>query len=74
MSHQDRFLLLGVMGWPVMHSRSPLMHNYWFDQQGLAGAYLLLAIEPGGGWRGAGRGAARAASVGLFGLQSHHPP
>ena len=36
------------MGWPVMHSRSPLMHNYWLDQQGLAGAYVPLAIEPAG--------------------------
>jgi hypothetical protein len=30
MAHPDRFLLAGVMGWPVMHSRSPLLHNYWF--------------------------------------------
>ena len=46
MSHADQFLLAGVMGWPVMHSRSPLMHNYWFGQQGLAGTYVPLAIEP----------------------------
>jgi shikimate dehydrogenase len=48
MSHSDRFLLAGVMGWPVMHSRSPMLHNYWFEQHGLAGAYVPLAIEPGG--------------------------
>jgi shikimate dehydrogenase len=36
------------MGWPVMYSRSPLMHNHWFDQQGLTGAYVPLAIEPEG--------------------------
>jgi len=36
------------MGWPVMHSRSPLMHNHWFRQHGLAGAYVPLAIEPQG--------------------------
>lgn len=35
------------MGWPVMHSRSPLMHNYWLDQQGMAGRYVPLAIKPG---------------------------
>jgi shikimate dehydrogenase len=29
-----------------MHSRSPLMHNYWFTQQGLAGTYVPLAIAP----------------------------
>jgi len=44
----SRFLLAGVMGWPVMHSRSPLMHNFWFRQHGLAGTYVPLAIEPSG--------------------------
>ncbi|HEY7658240.1 MAG TPA: shikimate dehydrogenase [Burkholderiales bacterium] len=48
MALSDRFLLAGVMGWPVMHSRSPLLHNFWFKQHGLAGAYVPLAIEPQG--------------------------
>jgi shikimate dehydrogenase len=48
MSSPERFLLAGVMGWPVMHSRSPLMHNHWFRQHGLAGTYVPLAIEPQG--------------------------
>jgi shikimate dehydrogenase len=47
MSKSDRYLLAGVMGWPVMHSRSPALHNYWFAHYGLAGAYVPLAIEPG---------------------------
>ncbi len=47
MSHPERFLLAGVMGWPVMHSRSPMLHNYWFGQHKLQGRYLPLAIEPG---------------------------
>jgi len=46
MSHSDRFLLAGVMGWPIMHSRSPALHNYWFAHYGLAGTYVPLAIEP----------------------------
>ena len=46
MAAPDRFHMAGVMGWPVMHSRSPLMHNYWFAQQGLAGTYVPLAIAP----------------------------
>jgi shikimate dehydrogenase len=46
MAHPDRFLLAGVMGWPVMHSRSPLLHNYWFKQHALAGSYVPLAIAP----------------------------
>jgi shikimate dehydrogenase len=45
---QDRFLLAGVMGDPVMHSRSPILHNYWFQHYGLAGTYVLLAIKPAG--------------------------
>src|SRR5262245_55664014 len=34
------------MGWPVMHSRSPALHNYFFKQYGLAGTYVPLAIPP----------------------------
>jgi shikimate dehydrogenase len=41
------FVLAAVMGWPVMHSRSPLMHGYFLEQQKLAGAYIPLAIKPG---------------------------
>jgi len=48
MAHPDRFLLAGVMGWPVMHSRSPMLHNYWFRQHGLNGTYVPLAIRPEG--------------------------
>ncbi|MBK9083589.1 MAG: shikimate dehydrogenase [Rhizobiales bacterium] len=48
MSHPHRFLLAGVMGMPIMHSRSPKLHNYWFAQHGLAGAYAPLAIHPDG--------------------------
>ena len=42
----DRFLLAGVMGWPVMHSRSPILHNYLFTQHGLTGSYVPLAVRP----------------------------
>ena len=44
----SRFLLAGVMGWPVMHSRSPMLHNYWLQQYALAGTYLPLAVAPAG--------------------------
>ena len=44
MSHTDRFLLAGVMGDLVMHSRSPKLHNYWLAKYGLTGAYMPLAI------------------------------
>ncbi len=39
--------LAGVMGWPVAHSRSPRIHNYWIDKHGLNGAYVLLPVAPG---------------------------
>jgi shikimate dehydrogenase len=48
MTHPDRFLLAGLMGFPVMHSRSPKLHNYWLAQHGLAGTYLPLAIKADG--------------------------
>jgi shikimate dehydrogenase len=48
MAHPDRFLLAAVMGFPVMHSRSPLLHNYWFKHYKLAGTYVPLAIRPEG--------------------------
>ena len=38
--------LAGVFGWPISHSRSPLMHNYWLDEYGIDGAYLPLAVAP----------------------------
>ena len=48
MSHPDRFLLAGVMGWPIMHSRSPRLHNYWLAHYGLTGFYAPLAIPAAG--------------------------
>jgi shikimate dehydrogenase len=48
MAQPDRFLLAGVMGWPVAQSRSPMLHNYWFAQHGLNGVYVPLAIRPQG--------------------------
>lgn len=34
------------MGWPVAHSRSPVIHNHWIAQHGLRGAYVLLPVQP----------------------------
>lgn len=44
--NNQRYHLIGVMGWPVMHSRSPMMHNYWFDQTGLPGRYVYFPLPP----------------------------
>ncbi len=38
--------LAGVAGWPVAHSRSPRLHNFWLQEYGIDGAYLPLAIAP----------------------------
>ena len=35
-----------VIGWPVEHSRSPLIHHYWLKQYGLDGAYEREAVKP----------------------------
>src|ERR1700684_2856606 len=35
-----------VIGWPVEHSRSPLIHNYWLEQLGIRGAYRREAVAP----------------------------
>ena len=42
------YRLAGVMGWPVAHSRSPLLHGYWIDHYRLSGAYVLLPVAPEG--------------------------
>ena len=34
------------MGWPIAHSRSPVIHGYWIEQLGMRGAYVPLAVNP----------------------------
>lgn len=40
------FKLAGVMGWPISHSRSPLIHSHWLAHYGVRGAYVPLAVNP----------------------------
>jgi shikimate dehydrogenase len=35
-----------VVGWPVAHSRSPIIHGFWLRQLGLAGSYAAIAVAP----------------------------
>jgi shikimate dehydrogenase len=42
-----RARLAGIMGWPVSHSRSPVLHAFWLEQLGIDGAYVPLAVRPG---------------------------
>ncbi len=37
----------GVAGWPVKHSRSPLIHRYWLDHLHIEGRYELFPVPPG---------------------------
>ena len=46
MAETSTYKLAGVMGWPVAHSRSPLIHNHWIAEYGLSGAYVLLPVRP----------------------------
>lgn len=41
-----RARLAGVLGWPVGHSRSPRLHNFWLARHGIDGAYLPLPVRP----------------------------
>lgn len=43
---QNQFIMAGVMGWPVAHSRSPAIHNHWIQDYGLTGAYGLFPVKP----------------------------
>jgi shikimate dehydrogenase len=35
-----------VIGWPVSHSRSPLIHGYWLARYGIDGSYTRVAVRP----------------------------
>ena len=46
MANEQRYTLAGIMGWPVAHSRSPVIHNHWIAQHQLRGAYVMLPVQP----------------------------
>jgi shikimate dehydrogenase len=35
-----------IVGWPVKHSRSPLIHGHWLETLGLAGSYGREEVSP----------------------------
>ena len=39
-------IVAGIAGWPVKHSRSPRIHNYWLQQYGIDGVYVPFALAP----------------------------
>ena len=38
--------IAGVMGWPVSHSLSPLLHGHWLERYGVDGGYIPLPVRP----------------------------
>jgi shikimate dehydrogenase len=41
-----QFGIAGLLGWPVAHSRSPVIHNHWLAQFGIPGRYVLFPVPP----------------------------
>ena len=35
----------GIIGWPVSHSLSPVLHGYWLKHYGIGGEYVRLPAE-----------------------------
>ncbi|QCO55793.1 shikimate dehydrogenase [Pseudorhodobacter turbinis] len=44
MTDHPRIPLAGVIGTPIAHSRSPILHNYWLKRYGLQGYYIPMDI------------------------------
>ena len=42
----EQFKAACVIGWPVEHSRSPLIHNYWLTRYGISGEYRRELVPP----------------------------
>src|SRR3546814_5608549 len=36
----------GVIGWPVAHSKSPLIHRFWLDKLNIDGDYSRFPVHP----------------------------
>jgi shikimate dehydrogenase len=43
----QEFGIAGLLGWPVAHSRSPVIHNHWLAHYGIPGRYVLFGVPPG---------------------------
>lgn len=46
MAEPHAFGIAGLLGWPVAHSRSPVIHNYWLARYGIPGRYTLFPVPP----------------------------
>ena len=46
MANSNEFGIAGLLGWPVAHSRSPVIHNHWLAHHRIAGRYVLFPVPP----------------------------
>jgi shikimate dehydrogenase len=44
--HTGKARVAGVMGWPIGHSRSPILHGFWLKEHRIDGAYVPLLVKP----------------------------
>lgn len=45
MAENKPFKLAGIMGMPVLQSRSPIIHNHWIREHGISAAYGHLPVQ-----------------------------
>lgn len=45
MAEYKQFKIAGIMGMPVLQSRSPIIHNHWIKQYGVTGAYGHFPVQ-----------------------------
>lgn len=38
--------LAGVVGWPISHSKSPILHGHWLRRYGIPGYYVPIGLKP----------------------------
>lgn len=46
MEQTSQFGIAGLLCWPAFQSRSPVIHNHWLAQYGIAGHYVLFPVPP----------------------------
>jgi shikimate dehydrogenase len=46
MADPHAFGIAGLLGWPVAHSRSPVIHNHWLAHYNIPGRYVLFPVPP----------------------------
>jgi len=44
MAEPSAFGIAGLVGWPVAHSRSPVIHNHWLARYEIPGRYVLFPV------------------------------